>query len=248
MVTKSSLNGQRILITRPEQQSAQLAQLIEQSGGEAILFPVITIEKLPVSDWAMPEWSEINWLIFISRNAVASFVAGWKQDLPRDIKFAAVGAGTAQAMQESGIPVHCQPLTSSGTDGLLTMPEMQDVEGCKIVIIRGVGGRELLAQTLISRGAKIKYVEVYRRNRAVHDKTSQERALLADKLVCTSVTGLDNLTQILSNNIDVLLKKSLIVVSDRIKAHAESVGFSHVAVSADASDRAILQMLTEMDN
>jgi len=247
MLTEPLLAGQKILITRPHQQSDLLAQLVEHAGGQAILFPVIAIKALSVSDWLVPDLSQANWLIFVSRNAVASFMNAWQQDLPEQLKFAAVGSGTAQAMRESGLTVHCQPQTSSGSDGLLTMPEMQAVAGCKIIIIRGVGGRELLADTLKSRGANISYLEVYKRELPAHDDAAREQALSADKLVCTSVAGVDNLSQLLGDNSDQLFNTPLLVVSDRIKAHAESLGFSHVAVSVDASDVAMLQTLIEMD-
>lgn len=247
MVTERRLAGQRILITRPAQQSDQLAQLVEQAGGQAILFAVIDIQLLPVSDWVMPDLATADWLIFVSRNAVKGFISGWQADIPQHLKFAAVGGGTAGVMQAAGLKVDCQPQKSSGSEGLLSMPEMQDVAGCKIIIIRGAGGREHLADTLQSRGASISYTEVYKRDIAVHDAAVREQAMTADKLVCTSVTGVDNLCQLLDEHIDDLLKKPLVVVSDRIKAHAELSGFSHVAVSADASDRAVLQTLIEMD-
>ncbi len=249
MVTEASLAGQKILITRPRQQSDHLAELIEQAGGKPILFPVIAINPLLPSDWQQPAFKldHANWLIFVSRNAVHSFMSGWQTELPKHLKFAAVGGGTAQAMRESGLKVDCQPEISSGSEGLLMMPEMQDVAGCKIIIIRGVGGREHLADTLASRGASISYMEVYRRDVAVQDKVSIERAMAADKLICTSVAGIDNVCQILSDGMTNLLNKPLVVVSNRIKAHAESKGFSCVLVSTDASDVAMLQTLIRMD-
>lgn len=249
MVTDASLAGQKILITRPKQQSDQLAELIDQAGGKPILFPVIAINPLPGSDWTQPAFDldQANWLIFVSRNAVASFMVGWKAELPKQLKLAAVGGGTAQAMQESGLKVDCQPEISSGSEGLLMLPEMQDVAGCKIIIIRGVGGREHLADTLSARGASISYMEVYRRDTALQDKASRQRAMAADKLICTSVAGIDNVCHILSEDMADLLKKPLVVVSNRIKLHAESKGFQCVLVSKDASDAAMLQTLIGMD-
>lgn len=249
MVTEASLAGQKILITRPRQQADQLAELIAQAGGKPILFPVIAINPLPASDWnqSVFDLDQANWLIFVSRNAVLSFVSGRQTDLPKHLKFAAVGGGTAEAMRKSGIQVNCQPDMSSGSEGLLTMPEMQDVAGCRIIIIRGVGGREYLADTLKARGASISYIEVYQRDIAVHDEASRERAMTADKLICTSVAGIDNLCHILSTNKADLFIKPLVVVSNRIKQHAESKGFSRVTVSADASDAAMLQTLMRMD-
>jgi hypothetical protein len=40
---------------------------------------------------------------------------------------------------------------------------MQRMEGRRVVLFRGNGGRELLAETLAARGAKVDIVEAYRR-------------------------------------------------------------------------------------
>ena len=42
------LAGLNIVVTRPREQAAQLAQRIEQAGGKAILFPLLEIS--PVAD------------------------------------------------------------------------------------------------------------------------------------------------------------------------------------------------------
>ena len=119
--------------------------------------------------------------------------------------------------------------------------------GKKIVIVRGKGGRELLADTLIARGATISYIEVYERCIATPSREQCDAALLADTIVCTSVAGVTNLQQLLKNNIETVLIKPLIVLSERIKQHALSLGFKQVDVSADASDQKIMQRLMEME-
>lgn len=247
MGTDSPLTDQRILVTRPQAQSANLIGLIEQAGGNPISFPVISIKALPRDDWSSLLLDHAHWLIFVSRNAVECFLAGWQQGLPAQLKLAAVGDGTASAMREAGLPVDCQPVTSNGSEGLLQMPAMQTMQDKQVVIIRGVGGRELLADTLTERGASISYVEVYRRALAQHEHTACINAMHADKVICTSVTGLDNLCRILAGFRAELLCKPLVVVSERIRDHARSLGFRWVEVSADASDTAVLQTLIDMD-
>ncbi|MTI62875.1 uroporphyrinogen-III synthase [Methylophaga sp.] len=247
MVTDRPLAGQRILVTRPQAQAAKLTGLIEEAGGEAISFPVIDIVALPPDTWGSLMLSHSDWLIFVSRNAVECFMAGWQQSLPEQLKLAAVGDGTAGAMREAGLPVDCQPDTSSGSEGLLQMPEMQAMQNRQVVIVRGVGGRELLADTLTERGASISYVEVYRRALAQHERSACVRAMHADKLICTSVTGLDNLCRILAEFRAELFCKPLVVVSERIRDHARSLGFRWVEISTDASDTAVLNTLIEMD-
>jgi uroporphyrinogen-III synthase len=247
MVTKAALGGQRVLVTRPLAQSAKLAALIDEAGGEAICFPVIHIEKLPATAWSTHSLEQADWLIFVSRNAVESFIAGWSQALPPSLKLAAVGDATANAVEAAGLQVDCQPQSSTGSDGLLQMPEMQDVGDQKMIIVRGQGGRERLADILKGRGATIEYMEVYRRDLPAPDRQDCIQAMYADKLVCTSAAGIENLCRLLSEFKVELLCKPLVVVSDRLKQYAQGLGFRWVEVSDNASDSAVLQTLTEMD-
>ncbi|HEC73043.1 MAG TPA: uroporphyrinogen-III synthase [Methylophaga aminisulfidivorans] len=248
MVTNLPLQGQNILVTRPEQQSAELAELIIMQGGQPILFPVMDIEPLEIKSKQLAPLIQADWLIFVSRNAVAHFVNMMPKEMAAHCQFAAVGNGTAQAMRDVGIHVHCQPTQSNGSDGLLEMPLMQQVSGKRVVIIRGKGGREHLAKTLIERGASIDYIEVYERTISHPAEALRQQALRVDKVLCTSVAGVDNLKKIMADDWLIFQRIPLVVVSDRIKQHAADCGFNTVAVAANASDDAVIDMLTKMDN
>jgi uroporphyrinogen-III synthase len=242
-----ALAGQRILVTRPEAQAGALAELIRDSGGDPILFPVIRIET-GFNQGALQalDLNRYDWLIFVSRNAVEGFQAAGHA-LPSALRLAAVGDGTASAMRDAGLAVDCQPEISNGSEGLLQMPAMQNLNDQQVLIVRGEGGRELLADTLSARGATITYIEVYRRVMAMHAHAHCITAMHADKVVCTSVAGVDNLCRILSEFKADLLCKPLVVVSERIKQHARGLGFRWVEVSRSASDDAVLQTLIDMD-
>jgi uroporphyrinogen-III synthase len=240
------LKGRRILVTRPFRQAAGLVELIEQQGGDAIVFPVIEIAANYVKEWS--EWHPLqtNWLVFVSRNAVEHFLQGSPQTLPAHIKLAATGEGTAQTMRENRLTVDLQPELSNGSEGLLQLPEWQQMDQQHVVIVRGDGGRELMAETLRARGAKISYLEVYRRQLPTVSADLQQQACSADWLTATSANGVTNLLSLLSTNCPEILQKPLVVVSERIKAFAIEKGFKQVHVSLDASDGAIIQRLIEM--
>ena len=72
------------------------------------------------------------------------------------------------------------------------------------------------------------------------------QALTAQIIICTSVTGLTNLTSIFGNDIKILLKKPLVVLSLRIKNYALSLGFQEVLVSEDTDDHSIMRQLMNM--
>lgn len=249
MVTDRSalpLKGRKILVTRPIRQAAGLVELIEQQGGDAIVFPVIEIGAIDIKQWQNWSPQQTDWLVFVSRNAVEAFVQGNPQPLPEHIKLAAAGEGTALAMREQGLTVHLQPELSNGSEGLLQLPEWQQMDQQHVVIVRGEGGRELMAETLRARGAKINYLEVYRRQLPTVSAELQQQACSADWLTATSANGVTNLLSLLSTNCPKILQKPLLVVSERIKAFAIEKGFKQVHVSLDASDGAIIQRLIEM--
>lgn len=245
MVTKSLLDGLKVLVTRPEQQAAGLCESIIAGGGEAIALPVLDI--VPILPWNESELrvAEQDMIIFISRNAVIHFMAGLHICLADNIELVAVGSGTAATMQQYGLRVDIQPLPPGGSESLLAIPELNEVQDKKILIVRGEGGREHLADTLLARGANIRYLEVYRRGLPSRSKMEIEHAKTADCIVITSVAGLDNLCQLI--DIDELTSKWLIVMSERIKQYALTLGFQQCVVVTDSSDAAVMQQVNQME-
>ena len=165
------LAGTSVLVTRPEHQSSELIAAIEAAGGSVVSFPVIEIQprgkddvdadasKLPTPDVT----------IFVSQNAVRHGLP-WSGD-----SIAAVGPSTAAAIERAGYAVHIRPARGYDSESLLEEPELQDVAGKSIRIIRGTGGRPLLGDTLRSRGASVDYLEVYDREVPDHAPAAVER-------------------------------------------------------------------------
>jgi uroporphyrinogen-III synthase len=245
MVTKPSLDGLRVLVTRPEHQARSLCDSINAAGGVAIALPVMDI--MPILPWqeSLLSLAEQDMIIFISRNAVTHFMAGLQTSLADNVQLVAVGAGTAETMREHGLRVDIQPPPPAGSESLLTMPELNMVQDKNVLIVRGDGGRELLADTLLARGANISYLEVYRRGLPLRTKQEIEQAKTVDCIVITSIAGLDNLCKLI--DIDQLTLKRLIVMSERIRQHALNLGFQQCVVVADASDAAVMQQVNRME-
>lgn len=245
MVTKPSLDGLKVLVTRPEHQARSLCDSITCAGGVAIALPVLDI--VPILPWHESALSlaDQDMIIFISRNAVTHFMAGLLTSLADNVQLVAVGAGTAATMREHGLRVDIQPPPPAGSESLLAMSELNTVQDKNVLIVRGDGGRELLADTLLARGANISYLEVYRRGLPLRSKQEIEQAKTADCIVITSIAGLDNLCKLI--DIDQLTPKWLIVMSERIRQHALNLGFQQCVVVADASDAAVMQQVNRME-
>ena len=171
------LAGIGIAITRPIDQAKKLSTLISEAGGTPILFPLIEIT--PLADYSqfqavISDIKDYDWAIFISRNAVQNGMPRLvKAEIPPSLKFAAIGPVTACELQSFGVKdvltpsSHVQDSDESkirfDSESLLTLPEMTNVAGKKILIVRGVGGRDVLAETLKTRGAQVTFAECYQR-------------------------------------------------------------------------------------
>lgn len=166
---ENRLDGYGIVITRPAEQAHTLAALISDHGGNALLFPLIAIAALPdygVFEQKLLALKNTDWAIFISSNAVQNAMPRLLATLgalPENLKFAAIGPSTAAELAKFGVKQTLIPLGRFDSESLLAMPEMQAVQDQNVVIFRGVGGRELLADSLAERGAHVDFAECYRR-------------------------------------------------------------------------------------
>ena len=247
MVAKPSLNGLKVLVTRPKEQAQHLCDLISQGGGEVIAFPSIEIVGIDDKQWSQFELDAVDMIIFVSRNAVSGFINGFKQSIPGRIQLVSVGAGSAQSMQDHGLCIDLQPEQSIGSEGLLLMPDLAVMSGKRVLIVRGQGGRELLADTLRQRGAIVSYLEVYQRILPSPTEAACQLALEAEAIICTSVAGVKNLALLLQKGLKKIHDKPMLVVSERIKKTAVSLGFKQVWVTESASDTDVVKLLTKME-
>lgn len=251
---KSVLNSERILVTRPARQAEHLCGLIEQYGGVPLRFPTLEIIESNPEPRDLQAAFTSDWLIFTSTNAVDFALKAFGGKMPGLCKprIAAVGQATATALQESGWQVDCAPATEYNSEGLLAEAAMQAVSGMRCVIVRGVGGREKLAESLRKRGAEPAYLEVYKRCRPDKDSTVLAACLASGNLAAATITSdeaLQNLLEMLDCEAQVLIKElPLIVVSERIGLTAEQLGFKRIAVSRQPRDEAILETLTTLLN
>lgn len=248
------LNGARILVTRPAAQADNLCGLIERQGGVAVCFPTLEITgQQPEAELLQTAWGA-DWLIFTSTNAVDFAIKAFGGKMPglHPPRVAAVGLATAGALQQLGWTVDCVPATEFNSEGLLAEPALQVVAGRRCVIVRGVGGREKLAECLRSRGAEVAYLEVYGRRRPDLDSSELAGRLAAGGLEAATVTSIEALQNLLAmlDSASALLLRSipLVAISERIGQMAEQLGFKRIAVSRQATDTAILETLTTLLN
>jgi uncharacterized protein HemX/uroporphyrinogen-III synthase len=152
------LGGRGILVTRPAGQAEHLASLVEAAGARAVRFPAIEIE--PLAGGEVPALERFDLVVFVSPTAVQCALERVKD---RAFRAAAVGGGTKRELEARGVQDVLAPQAGADSESLLELPELAAPAGRRILIVRGEGGRELLAETLRARGAQVEYFECYRR-------------------------------------------------------------------------------------
>lgn len=237
-----SLAGRTVLVTRPQHQAAALSDRIRAAGGAPCEFPALAIEAVAPDALcatldALPVADAATLTIFISPNAARFGLAGFGAAgrLPLAGAVFAVGPGTARVLRDAGV---AQVIVPAGHDSeaLLALPELQAVAGRHAIIVRGFGGRPLLADTLRERGATVNFVECYRRVRPQADAAplvARWQAGGIDAVTATSAETLDNLADLLGARGGPLLARTpLFVPHAKIGEAARRLGLSQVVVTA----------------
>ncbi|CAG0976520.1 uroporphyrinogen-III synthase [Methylophilaceae bacterium] len=255
----SPLAGKSIVITRPPEQAKKLSALVSAEGATPLLFPLIVIA--PLDDYQafearLNELADCDRIIFISSNAVQHGMPRLLAKLgsiPDKPQFAAIGPVTAAELEKFGVRNILMPAGRFDSEALLALPEMQSVAGKKIMIVRGVGGRELMADTLDARGARVDFAECYQRLNPQKDAGFLQGLWQNGQLDAMVVTSSEAMRHLLDLARDDLMKEKplswikntvLCVNHERIAQLPRANGI-RVAVAGEPGDEAMLQCLSE---
>ena len=232
------LQGRAVLVTRPFHQADNLARLIGEANGEAVRFPALAIEALTDPTRVkhlLLGLVTFDLAIFASANAVNHALALLDSTWPPSVMVAAVGDGSAAALRRHGIVNVVIPSGNADSESLLAALEPNNLDGKRVLVLRGEGGRELLAEQLRLQGATVTYAECYRRVRPSADPAAlisrwEQGALHA--VTVMSRETLDNLQAMLGPRGRPLLRATpLFVPHASIAERAGHIGLTEVAIT-----------------
>jgi uroporphyrinogen-III synthase len=161
-----------------------------------------------------------------------------------------VGAATAQILLDHGLDAHC-PVDGDDSEALLQLPRLREAvsqPGAQVLILRGEGGRELLAERLRERGASVEYLELYRRDLPAYPPQELSRRIEAERLnglVVSSGQGFEHLQQMAGAAWPNIAQLPLFVPSPRVAELARAAGAQTVVDCRGASAAALLTALRE---
>jgi uroporphyrinogen-III synthase len=248
----------RILVTRPRGKGELLVKQLGELAEYVHFQPVIEIVPGPdvanFADKLCAEKPDI--LIFVSGFAVEHFISALGSPISLDsdhTQLMAVGKSTADKLADWSKQTILYPQLET-SEGLLSMAQLQTamVKGRRIVIVRGVGGRELLAGELTSRGATTDYWQLYHR-RVIDDQGltwyDQWKSQRINCIVITSVSILTALFDSLPSTAHQwLISRQWIVASRRIGDKARELGIAATQIydAQGATNSAVLAQVKRL--
>lgn len=163
------LDGRRVLITREADRAASVVAAVRARGGTPILFP--TIATFPPEDpgslrAAAGRLEAYDWVAVSSRTGVAALAGavaevGGRLEVGGRPRYAAVGAGTAQALRLAGANPSVVP-SRQDADGLLDAMRAAGAAEGHVLVVRAEAGRDVLLDGLRASGARVDFVVAYR--------------------------------------------------------------------------------------
>lgn len=248
----------RVLLTRPEGRNGALQSALQSAGADVTVAPLLAIVPLESLDATAQQrcrqrildLDHYSIVIFISVNAVeqgCELIDTYWPQWPMGLELFAIGEATARALQARGLPVSEAGEGAMNSEALLALAALQHIDQQRILIVRGLGGRETLAETLRQRGARVDYAECYGRA-ATAISGGELAALLIQHQINTVVL---NSGETLARFVALTTAQqrqgfAAIVPSARVAELAATASFGDTEQAANAGQSATLAALEDL--
>ncbi|MGB0892998.1 MAG: uroporphyrinogen-III synthase [Parashewanella sp.] len=233
-----------VLLTRPAGRNQPMQDALKEKKIAYSVQPLMHIEPLAVDESVQRKLSQADIVIFISVNAVNCITATNNIKLADSASIVAIGSATQIALSELGINSITSEQSQQHSEGILSLDILQQVKDKKVVIVRGEGGREKLAEELILRGANVDYCHAYRRKKPANlsdDLGEHWQQVGVDIILISSGEILENLLQVVKRaDFPWLESCMLIVPSARVALLARKAGLKNIVNAASARKDAML--------
>lgn len=249
------MSAWRLLLTRPAEDCAALAQTLAAQGIASHCMPLLAIEALAETAAQRSTFAELQRycaVIVVSKPAarIGLQLLAQQGTPPPDLPWFSVGAATAAVLAERGLCVYF-PDSGDDSEALLAVPALLQAIAAapapRVLILRGEGGREFLAERLRGQGVTVDYLPLYRRvlpQYAPGELSRRVRAERLNGLVVSSGQGLEHLLQLADGDWPALARLPLFVPSPRVAEQARAAG-AQIVVDCRGASAAALQAALE---
>nr|WP_272891976.1 uroporphyrinogen-III synthase [Stutzerimonas stutzeri] len=245
-----------MLLTRPAEECIALAAALSELDVHSASVPLLAIE--PLAETAeqratMLELDRYCAVVVVSKPAARLSLEllerYWPQPPLGQVWFS-VGAATGAILEGFGLDVSW-PSTGDDSEALLALPRLNEalnVADPRVLILRGEGGREHIAETLRRRGVQVDRLELYRRYLPDYPPGTLLETLRSERLnavVVSSGQGLLSLHELAGADWPALRELPLFVPSPRVAEMAATLGARIIVDCRGAGTAALLAALRE---
>lgn len=231
-----------IVVTRPVGQD-ELVNQLRCIANHVVHMPLFNIVATNDSTLTLTP----NVLIFTSPNAVVHSKAwheSWLSE--KGLAIYAIGGATKKHLEAHGFSDIKSPKEQFTSEALLALPSLQALKAQRVCLVKGVGGRKLLGQTLKDRGAEVTELACYQRELVPVDL--EVLAGVAAKnsiIVVSSAEALKYLAQLLCKVLGGPMQGteqafSLVVSSQRMVQKANEFGFKNCFLASNATTQGLV--------
>jgi uroporphyrinogen III methyltransferase / synthase len=245
------LFGKRVLVTRPAHQAAEFAAALWEAGAEPIVAPTIAIgppsDPQPARD-AVARIRDYAWLAFTSRNGVDAFFdrlgeLGRDARALGDVKVAAIGPKTAEALAARGIRADVIP-AEYVNEAIAAELLARTAPGDRVLIFRAEEAREVLPQTLRDSGRSVDVVAAYA-TRIVEDPELAAKTERADIVTFTSTSTVAGFVRNVADAANVLAPKTVAAIGPITAQAARAAGIRVDVVAEEFTVEGLLHALAD---
>jgi uroporphyrinogen-III synthase len=228
------------LLLRPQAKCHSSVAAFSTAGLDAVACGLIDTQLSAQAIATLPQKIAslgVDALVIVTSTVAAQQCADLRDLWPIGLTFFAVGQSTAQILHQAELATITPKEARS--EGLLALPQLMNVAGKSLVIIKGFGGRELLADTLSARGAQVSEWDLYQRVEV--DKPLNTRQWQAEQIQCIIATSGEVIgAAFKAFSASWLRTKLWLVVSQRTADIARQYGITQIKISENASDEALI--------
>lgn len=236
----------KVLVTRSQPGASDLADALHGAGYAALVCPVIDIRSNDDSGLLaiVRRLDEFDIVVFVSGHAVRfgmDLIDRLWPNRPSPM-WVAVGEATARALAQRGVAA-VTPATES-SEGILTLPQLSLVVGRRVLICAGSGGRSLLTDELVRRGATVERLDLYRREPVAADRGAN-RLIAAETIGAVVVASIDGARAFAAiwRTANGDRRVAVVAPSQRVAVQLKDLGFQRVVVADGASNAAVIAAL-----
>lgn len=161
---------------------------LRRAGYRVVVAPVIQVKALAPPAPVGP----FDFVIFLSEHAVRlGLPALERQPWFAGTQVLAVGARTAVVLENQGVTADVPAEPTS--EGLLDLPQLDRLQGRRVLLAAGQGGRALLTRELAARGAEVQRYECYRR---IPVDALEPAVLHCEAVIAASAEALERLARL----------------------------------------------------